>query len=115
MIKPSVYGQAIIILVCATTVTFTAWKGKDRPRWRAAILALACAFTAHVCPALIAIAVTVCAKTGKCRGARPQEFLRAARSRHSVTFLVHEPGAVVLFGAASPVLAALDEIHPIAR
>ena len=61
MIKPSLYGQAIIILVYVPLLTFTGVEGKMfEPMALTVIIALACAFVLSLTfvPAMIAIAVT---------------------------------------------------------
>ena len=61
MIKPSVYGQAIIILVYVPLLTFTGVEGKMfEPMALTVIIALACAFVLSLTfvPALIAIVIT---------------------------------------------------------
>ncbi|MCB4801572.1 cobalt-zinc-cadmium resistance protein CzcA [Methylobacterium brachiatum] len=61
MIRPSLYGQAIIILVYAPLLTFTGVEGKMfEPMALTVILALACAFLLSLTfvPALIAIVIT---------------------------------------------------------
>ncbi|NBJ13592.1 efflux RND transporter permease subunit [Microvirga arsenatis] len=61
MIKPSVYGQAIIILVYVPLLTFTGVEGKMfQPMALTVIIALAAAFVLSLTfvPALIAIAIT---------------------------------------------------------
>ncbi|KQT80877.1 CusA/CzcA family heavy metal efflux RND transporter [Methylobacterium sp. Leaf466] len=61
MIKPSVYGQAIIMLVYVPLLTFTGVEGKMfAPMALTVIVALACAFVLSLTfvPALIAIAIT---------------------------------------------------------
>ena len=61
MIKPSVYGQAIIILVYVPLLTFSGVEGKMfEPMALTVIIALICAFILSLTfvPALIAIAVT---------------------------------------------------------
>ncbi|EAQ33602.1 metal ion efflux RND protein family protein [Nitrobacter sp. Nb-311A] len=61
MIKPSVYGQAIIILVYVPLLTFTGVEGKMfEPMALTVIIALAAAFVLSLTlvPALIAIAIT---------------------------------------------------------
>ena len=65
MIKPSVYGQAIIILVYVPLLTFTGVEGKMfEPMALTVIIALAAAFVLSLTfvPAMIAILIT-----GKCR------------------------------------------------
>jgi cobalt-zinc-cadmium resistance protein CzcA len=61
MIKPSLYGQAIIILVYVPLLTFTGVEGKMfEPMALTVIIALACAFVLSLTfvPALIAIVLT---------------------------------------------------------
>ncbi|GJD97573.1 efflux RND transporter permease subunit [Methylobacterium iners] len=61
MIKPSVYGQAIIMLVYVPLLTFTGVEGKMfAPMALTVIIALACAFVLSLTfvPALIAIVIT---------------------------------------------------------
>ncbi|MGL4284722.1 MAG: efflux RND transporter permease subunit [Phreatobacter sp.] len=61
MIKPSVYGQAIIILVYVPLLTFTGVEGKMfEPMALTVIIALAAAFVLSITfvPAMIAIAIT---------------------------------------------------------
>src|SRR4029434_10476728 len=61
MIKPHVYGQAIIILVYVPLLTFTGIEGKTfEPMALTVIIALAAAFVLSLTlvPALIAISVT---------------------------------------------------------
>ena len=61
MIKPSLYGQAIIILVYVPLLTFTGVEGKMfQPMALTVIIALAAAFVLSLTfvPALIAIAIT---------------------------------------------------------
>ena len=61
MIQPSVYGQAIIILVYVPLLTFSGVEGKMfQPMALTVIIALAAAFVLSITlvPALIAIAVT---------------------------------------------------------
>ena len=68
MIKPSLYGQAIILLVYVPLLTFTGVEGKMfEPMALTVILALAAAFVLSLTfvPALIAIACP-----GACRKAR---------------------------------------------
>ena len=65
MIQPTVYGQAIIILVYVPLLTFTGVEGKTfMPMAMTVIIALATAFVLSLTfvPAMIAIAVT-----GACR------------------------------------------------
>ena len=64
MIRPSVYGQAIIILVYVPLLTFSGVEGKMfEPMALTVILALASAFVLSLTfvPALIAIFVTAAA------------------------------------------------------
>ena len=61
MIQPTVYGQAIIILVYVPLLTFTGVEGKTfEPMALTVIIALAAAFVLSLTfvPAMIAIAVT---------------------------------------------------------
>ena len=75
MIQPTVYGQAIIILVYVPLLTFSGVEGKMfEPMALTVIIALAAAFVLSITlvPALIAIAVT-----GRVRKART--FIRALK------------------------------------
>ena len=104
MIQPSVYGQAIIILVYVPLLTFSGVEGKMfEPMALTVIIALAAAFVLSITfiPALIAIAVT-----GRVRE-RENAAVRGLKRLYAplLTRAVASPlpviaGAIVLFGGA---------------
>ena len=113
MIKPSVYGQAIIILVYAPLLTFAGVEGKMfEPMALTVIIALAAAFILSLTfvPALIAIVIT----------GRVQEkenlFVRAIKAvyRPVLKGAIRSPltmvlGAVVLFAVAAALFGRLGQ------
>ena len=113
MIKPSVYGQAIIILVYVPLLTFTGVEGKMfQPMALTVILALACAFILSLTfvPALIAIAVTGRVRETENVAVHALKNLYAPLLRHSVRSPIPViAGAVVLFGAALLVFSGLGQ------
>src|SRR5829696_7917287 len=106
MIKPSVYGQAIIILVYAPLLTFTGVEGKMfEPMALTVIIALAAAFVLSLTfvPAMVAIVVT----------GRVQEtenwFVRALKQlyRPLLRGTLRFPGPVILAGVVLFAAAAV--------
>ncbi|MBX9931233.1 MAG: CusA/CzcA family heavy metal efflux RND transporter [Methylobacterium sp.] len=113
MIKPSVYGQAIIILVYVPLLTFTGVEGKMfAPMALTVIIALACAFVLSLTfvPALIAIAIT-----GKVQE-KENVLIRGLKAayRPALRGAVRHPlpvigGAVVLFLASGLLFGKLGQ------
>jgi heavy metal efflux system protein len=104
MIQPTVYGQAIIILVYVPLLTFSGVEGKMfEPMALTVIIALAAAFVLSITlvPALIAIAVTGRVREGENAFVRFLKRLYAPLLRRAVgaPFPVIA-GAVLLFGGA---------------
>lgn len=113
MIKPSVYGQAIIILVYVPLLTFTGVEGKMfEPMALTVIIALAAAFVLSLTfvPALIAIAIT----------GRVQEkeniFVRSLKAvyRPALASAIRRPmpfilGSVLLFVGAAVLFGGLGQ------
>ena len=104
MIRPSVYGQAIIILVYVPLLTFSGVEGKMfQPMALTVIMALAAAFVLSVTlvPALIAIAVTGRVREKENAMVRGLKRIYAPLLKRSVaTPLPVIAGAVILFGGA---------------
>ncbi len=113
MIQPTVYGQAIIILVYVPLLTFTGVEGKTfMPMAMTVIIALATAFVLSLTfvPAIIAIAVT-----GRVRE-KENLFVRGLKVlyRPALVAAVRSPlpviaGAVLLFAAAAVLFTRLGQ------
>ncbi len=113
MIQPSVYGQAIIILVYLPLLSFTGVEGKTfAPMALTVIIALAAAFVLSLTfvPALIAIAVT-----GRVRETE-NAFVRALKSlyRPALRGAIRAPflvtaGAVLLFGLCAALFTQIGQ------
>ena len=113
MIKPSVYGQAIIILVYVPLLTFTGVEGKMfEPMALTVIIALAAAFVLSLTfvPAMLSIIIT----------GRVQEkenfFVRFLKSvyrpllKHAISFPMRMiAGALILFLGASAIFMVLGQ------
>jgi cobalt-zinc-cadmium resistance protein CzcA len=98
MIQPSVFGQAIIIIVYVPMLTFTGVEGKMfEPMALTVIIALACAFVLSLTfvPAMIALFVTGPVKEKESR------FMVAAQTRYRSILekVVHMPGRVGIAAA----------------
>lgn len=98
MIQPSVFGQAIIIIVYVPMLTFTGVEGKMfEPMALTVIIALACAFVLSLTfvPAMIALFVTGPVKEKEGR------FMVAAQTRYRSILekVVHMPGRVGIAAA----------------
>lgn len=105
MIQPSVFGQAIIMIVYVPMLTFTGVEGKMfEPMALTVIIALGCAFVLSVTfvPAMIVLFVTGPVKEKESR------FMLAAQSRYRAILekVVHMPGRVGI-GAAIAFVASL--------
>ena len=104
MIQPSVYGQAIIILVYVPLLTFSGVEGKMfEPMALTVIIALAAAFVLSITfvPALIAIAVTGRVREGENAAVRGLKRIYAPLLKRAVASpLPVIAGAVILFGGA---------------
>ena len=113
MIEPSVYGQAIIILVYVPLLTFSGVEGKMfEPMALTVILALGCAFVLSLTlvPALIAIAVTGQVRETENAAVRGLKHLYAPLLRFSIgSPLPVIAGAVVLFGGALLLFSRLGQ------
>src|SRR6266540_1420016 len=113
MIQPTVYGQAIIILVYVPLLTFTGVEGKTfMPIAMTVIIALATAFVLSLTfvPAMVAIAVT-----GRVRE-RENAFVRGLKAlyRPALAAAMRSPmpviaGAVVLFVGAVLLFSRLGQ------
>src|SRR5215208_1979425 len=106
MIKPSVYGQAIIILVYAPLLTFTGVEGKMfEPMALTVIIALVAAFVLSLTfvPAMVAIVIT-----GRVRETE-NWFVRALKQLYRPLLLgtLRFPGTVILAGVLLFVAAAV--------
>ena len=104
MIQPTVYGQAIIILVYVPLLTFSGVEGKMfEPMALTVIIALAAAFVLSVTlvPALLAIAVTGRVREGENATVRGLKRVYAPLLARAVASpLPVIAGAVLLFGGA---------------
>jgi cobalt-zinc-cadmium resistance protein CzcA len=113
MIQPSVYGQAIIILVYVPLLTFTGVEGKMfEPMALTVILALACAFVLSLTlvPALIAIFVTGRVQERENAAVRGLSRLYAPLLRFSIRSpLPVIVGAFVLFVGALLIFGRLGQ------
>ncbi len=113
MIQPTVYGQAIIILVYVPLLTFTGVEGKTfAPMAFTVIIALASAFVLSLTfvPAMIAIAVTARVRE------KENPIVRSLRAlyRPALVGAIHAPlpviaGALVLFAGAGLLFANLGQ------
>ncbi|MEL3891731.1 CusA/CzcA family heavy metal efflux RND transporter [Ferrovibrio sp. MS7] len=113
MIQPSVFGQAIIIIVYVPMLTFTGVEGKMfEPMALTVIIALACAFVLSLTfvPAMIALFVSGPVKEKESR------FMVAAQTRYRAILekVVHMPGrvgiaAAGLFAASLLVMTQLGQ------
>ena len=120
MIQPTVYGQAIIILVYVPLLTFSGVEGKMfEPMALTVIIALAAAFVLSITlvPALIAIAVTGRVREGENVAVRGLKRVYAPLLRRAVASpLPVIAMAVVLFGGALVLFNRLgQEFIPDAR
>ena len=100
MIQPSVFGQAIIIIVYVPMLTFTGVEGKMfEPMALTVIIALACAFVLSLTfvPAMIALFVSGPVKEKESR------FMEVAQTRYRAMLekIVHLPGRVGIGAAAA--------------
>ncbi len=113
MIQPSVYGQAIIILVYVPLLTFSGVEGKMfEPMALTVILALGCAFilSLTLVPALIAIAVTGQVRETENVAVHGLKRLYTPLLRFSIgSPLPVIAGAVVLFGGALLLFSRLGQ------
>ncbi|MDB5504673.1 MAG: czcA, partial [Tardiphaga sp.] len=113
MIGPSVYGQAIIMLVYLPLLTFTGVEGKMfQPMALTVLLALAAAFVLSLTfvPAMIAILVTGRVHEGDNAAIRWMKRLYAPALAHSIRRPIATiAGAVVLFGLAVLLFARLGQ------
>ncbi len=104
MIQPSVYGQAIIILVYVPLLTFSGVEGKMfEPMALTVIIALAAAFVLSITlvPALIALAVTGRVREGENAAVRGLKRIYSPLLMRAVAApLPVIAGAVFLFGGA---------------
>ena len=97
MIQPTVYGQAIIILVYVPLLTFSGVEGKMfEPMALTVIIALAAAFVLSITlvPALIAIAVTGRVRESENVPSGPETAVRAAAGPRGGIALSSDRGAV---------------------
>ena len=120
MIQPTVYGQAIIILVYVPLLTFTGVEGKTfMPMAMTVIIALATAFVLSLTfvPAMVAIAVTGRVQEKEnllVRGLKALYQPALARAIRSPLPVI--AGAVLLFaGAVAVVRAPWSGVHADAR
>jgi cobalt-zinc-cadmium resistance protein CzcA len=114
MIKPSVFGQAIIILVYVPLLTFTGVEGKEfEPMALTVIIALAAAFVLSLTfvPAMIAIFITGSVQEKENRFVRWIKLLYEPALKHAIrsplTFIT---GAVVLFIIAGLLFTRLGQV-----
>jgi len=110
MIQPSVFGQAIIIIVYVPMLTFTGVEGKMfEPMALTVIIALACAFVLSLTfvPAMIALFVSGPVKEKESR------FMLAAQTRYRAILekVVHMPGRVGIAAAGLFVASLLVMIQ----
>jgi heavy metal efflux system protein len=114
MIKPSVYGQVIIILVYVPLLTFTGIEGKMfEPMALTVIIALAAAFALSLTfvPAMIAIVITGSAQEKENFFARWMKALYAPALRRAIrTPLAFIGGAVVLLIMAGLLFTGLGQV-----
>jgi cobalt-zinc-cadmium resistance protein CzcA len=114
MIKPSVFGQAIIILVYVPLLTFTGIEGKMfEPMALTVIIALAAAFVLSLTfvPAMIAIFISGGGEEKENRLVRWMRALYEPALRRAIRHpLVFISGAVVLFAASVLLFTHLGQV-----
>ncbi|CAN5351268.1 CusA/CzcA family heavy metal efflux RND transporter [soil metagenome] len=106
MIRPSVYGQAIIILVYVPLLTLTGVEGKTfTPMALTVIIALGCAFALSLTFVPAAIAVALSRKVDE----KDNRFIAAMKCRYApgLTKAMKRPTLTIGVGIGSLVVAAL--------
>lgn len=106
MIRPSVYGQAIIILVYAPLLTLTGVEGKTfTPMALTVIIALACAFVLSLTFVPAAIAIALSGKVDE----KDNRFIAGIKRRYDpgLTKAMKRPSLTVGVGVAGVVVAVL--------
>ena len=113
MIKPSVFGQAIIILVYLPLLTFSGIEGKMfEPMALTVIIALASAFVLSLTfvPAMIAIFISGSVQEKENRFVRWMKVLYEPALKREIETLHFYRRAVVLFLIAGPLFTRLGQV-----